>query len=360
MCGLLGMLTAHHNAVDFVPAIERALPCMRHRGPDEAGSWHDTDAVFGFNRLSIIDIAHSHQPLQWGPEGEPDRYAMTFNGEIYNYVELRKELQDLGYTFNTSGDGEPILVGYHHWGKDVVKHLRGMFGIAIWDTKEKQLFLARDPFGIKPLYYATTDKGTVFASEKKCILEMAPELGLDLSVDYRAVEHYVDLQYVPEPESLHTHIRRLESGCIGTVTQEGVVKQERYFKPQFNVRGVVKGEEQVLFDRIARALEDSVDKHMDRSCPAASIQRLLRRWQSVTTRIFSPSPPVLSARATPKLMWRRNPQQPSEWNTSSRLSLPRNTPMLSPRLCGTWMIQWRTPRWFRSTLWLRKPGSTSK
>ena len=262
MCGLLGMLTAHHNAVDFVPAIERALPCMRHRGPDEAGSWHDTDAVFGFNRLSIIDIAHSHQPLQWGPEGEPDRYAMTFNGEIYNYVELRKELQDLGYTFNTSGDGEPILVGYHHWGKDVVKHLRGMFGIAIWDTKEKQLFLARDPFGIKPLYYATTDKGTVFASEKKCILEMAPELGLDLSVDYRAVEHYVDLQYVPEPESLHTHIRRLESGCIGTVTQEGVVKQERYFKPQFNVRGVVKGEEQVLFDRIARALEDSVEKHM--------------------------------------------------------------------------------------------------
>ena len=108
MCGLLGMLTAHHNAVDFVPAIERALPCMRHRGPDEAGSWHDTDAVFGFNRLSIIDIAHSHQPLQWGPEGEPDRYAMTFNGEIYNYVELRKELQDLGYTFNTSGDGEPF------------------------------------------------------------------------------------------------------------------------------------------------------------------------------------------------------------------------------------------------------------
>jgi len=228
------MLTAHHNAVDFVPAIERALPCMRHGGPDEAGSWHDTDAVFGFNRLSIIDIAHSHQPLQWGPEGEPDRYAMTFNGEIYNYVELRKELQDLGYTFNTSGDGEPILVGYHHWGKDVVKHLRGMFGIAIWDTKEKQLFLARDPFGIKPLYYATTDKGTVFASEKKCILEMAPELGLDLSVDYRAVEHYVDLQYVPEPESLHTHIRRLESGCIGTVTQEigkavseGKVREDR-------------------------------------------------------------------------------------------------------------------------------------
>ena len=91
---------------------------------------------------------------------------MTFNGEIYNYVELRKELKELGYTFNTSGDGETIVVGYHHWGADVVRHLRGMFGFAIWDTETKQLFLARDPFGIKPLFYATTEAGTAFASEK--------------------------------------------------------------------------------------------------------------------------------------------------------------------------------------------------
>ena len=91
---------------------------------------------------------------------------MTFNGEIYNYIELRKELTELGYTFNTEGDKEPIVVGYHHWGTDVVQHLRGMFGIAIWDSVERQLFLARDPFGIKPLYYATTDKGTVLSESK--------------------------------------------------------------------------------------------------------------------------------------------------------------------------------------------------
>ena len=135
MCGLLSMLAANANAEEFVTAVEGALPCMRHRGPDAAGTWHDADAAFGFNRLSIIDLEHSHQPLRWGPKENPERYAMTFNGEIYNYIELREELQAAGYEFNTEGDGEPIVVGYHHWGKDVVEHLRGMFGIVIWDTE---------------------------------------------------------------------------------------------------------------------------------------------------------------------------------------------------------------------------------
>lgn len=256
------MLTSDANAAQFTDAVERALPCMRHRGPDEAGSWHDDDVVYGFNRLSIIDLAHSHQPLRWGPAETPERYALTFNGEIYNYLELREELESLGYTFRTSGDSETIVVGYHHWGEEVVEHLRGMFGIAIWDTQEKALFLARDQFGIKPLYYATTAAGTAFSSEKKSLLEMAPELGLDLNLDRRAIEHYVDLQYVPEPESLHTGIRRLESGCTATLRPGGEVVAKRYFKPNFDVTPVPKGSEQDLFDRIASALEDSVAKHM--------------------------------------------------------------------------------------------------
>ena len=262
MCGLLGMLAATGNVDKYVDALERSLPCMRHRGPDAAGTWHDGDAAFGFNRLSIIDLEHSHQPLRWGPEDQPDRYAMTFNGEIYNYVELREELQGLGYTFHTEGDGEPIVVGYHHWGKDVVNHLRGMFGIVIWDTHTKTMFAARDQFGIKPLYYATTEAGTVFASEMKCILEMADEIGLELNLDRRAIEHYVDLQYVPEPESLHANIRRVESGCTVTLRPGEDVVAERYFKPRFPVQQVKQGEEQQLFNRIAEALEDSVAKHM--------------------------------------------------------------------------------------------------
>ena len=262
MCGLLSMLTADSTASKFVASIENGLPCMRHRGPDAAGTWHDDDAVFGFNRLSIIDLEHSHQPLRWGPKENPERYAMTFNGEIYNYVELREELSALGYTFNTEGDGEPIAVGYHHWGAEVVEHLRGMFGIVIWDTETRTMFAARDQFGIKPLYCATTEAGTVFASEMKSILAMADDIGLDLSLDRRAIEHYVDLQYVPEPESLHADIRRVESGCTVTLRPGGEVVSDRYFRPTFPVEKVAKGEEQQLFNRIAQALEDSVEKHM--------------------------------------------------------------------------------------------------
>lgn len=262
MCGLLGMLTSNGDAERYVSAIERGLPCMHHRGPDAAGTWNDQDAVFGFNRLAIIDLEHSHQPLRWGPVDNPERYALTFNGEIYNFVELRAQLQAAGHEFKTSGDSETIVVGYHHWGKDVVEHLRGMFAFVIWDTETKTLFAARDQFGIKPLYYATTDAGTVFASEKKSILEMAEDLGLGLELDKRAIEHYADLQYVPEPESLHKEIRRVESGCTVTLTPGGHVESERYFKPRFETTPVPKGGEQELFDRIARVLEDSVEKHM--------------------------------------------------------------------------------------------------
>lgn len=262
MCGLLGFLSSNQCAADYRDAIADALTCMRHRGPDESQAWNDNDLVYGFNRLSIVDLEHSHQPLSWGPEGEADRYHLTFNGEIYNYVELRQELMSAGYTFLTDGDSETIVVGYHHWGADVVEHLRGMFAFAIWDTKDRELFLARDQFGIKPMYIATTSVGTVFSSEKKSILTLARDLGLDTNLDRRAIEHYVDLQYVPEPESLHLGIRRLESGCYATVIPGGEIQQHRYFRPRFPVTPLSEGSEQALFDRIAHALEDSVEKHM--------------------------------------------------------------------------------------------------
>ena len=262
MCGLLGLIAAQQRAGEYAPAIEGALHCMRHRGPDDAGTWHDDHVVFGFNRLSIIDLSHSHQPLQWGPDEEPNRYALAFNGEIYNYVELREELQAAGYTFNTEGDSETIVVGFHHWGQEVVEHLRGMFAFGIWDSQKEELFLARDQFGIKPMYYATSTAGTVFASEKKCILSMADALEISTELDVRALAHYTDLQYVPEPESLHKAIRRVESGCFAAVKPGGELKQERWFEPRFPVRKVAAGDEDKVFQKIAEALEDSVAKHM--------------------------------------------------------------------------------------------------
>ncbi|TSE01176.1 asparagine synthase (glutamine-hydrolyzing) [Skermania sp. ID1734] len=262
MCGLLGYLAADGTSATAVDLVDSAMHCLRHRGPDEHGTWHDADVVFGFNRLSIIDIAHSHQPLRWGPPEQPDRYALTFNGEIYNYLELRAELQADGAVFHTEGDGEPIVAAFHHWGPEAVQRLRGMFAFAIWDTVERTMFIARDPFGIKPLYLATGPDGTAFGSEKKSLLELLPLLGLSEDLDPRAIEHYTVLQYVPEPETLHRDIRRLESGCYATVKPGESPQVQRYFRPQFKVRPFQRGTEKQRYDEIAAALEDSVAKHM--------------------------------------------------------------------------------------------------
>nr|WP_296772006.1 asparagine synthase (glutamine-hydrolyzing) [Rhodococcus sp. (in: high G+C Gram-positive bacteria)] len=263
MCGLLGVLTSAGTNVAGVDAVSSAMHCMRHRGPDEPGTWHDDDVIFGFNRLSIIDIAHSHQPLRWGPAENPTRYALTFNGEIYNYLELRAELTaEHGAEFFTEGDGESIVAAFHYWGAEAVRRLRGMFAFAIWDTETSQMFLARDPFGIKPLFVATGAGGTAFGSEKKSLLELTDLVGIGTDLDPRATEHYTVLQYVPEPETLHLDIRRLESGCHATLSPGTAPKITRYFTPKFPVKPFTPGSEASRYREIAEALEDSVAKHM--------------------------------------------------------------------------------------------------
>ncbi|WP_328412866.1 asparagine synthase (glutamine-hydrolyzing) [Nocardia sp. NBC_00403] len=269
MCGLLGFLTSDVAAPDTVEQVYNALHCVRHRGPDERGTWHDDHLIFGFNRLSIIDIEHSHQPLRWGPPENRQRYALTFNGEIYNYLELRAQLAEAhaaefpdGKIFDTEGDSEAIVAAFHYWGPEAVRRLRGMFAFAIWDTETQELFLARDPFGIKPLFLATGPGGTAFGSEKKSLLELLPALGLTDALDPRALEHYTVLQYVPEPETLHADIRRLESGSHATLRQGEAPKVTRYFTPKFQVRPFAPGSAAARYREIAEAMEDSVAKHM--------------------------------------------------------------------------------------------------
>lgn len=147
-----------------------------------------------------------------GPADQPDRYVLVFNGEIYNYLELRQELAaSHGAVFATDGDGEAIVAGYHYWGPDVLPRLRGMFAFVLWDTLRGELFCARDPFGIKPLFMAGGPGGTAVGSEKKSLLDMADLVGFDTGdggIDQRALQHYTVLQYVPEPETLHR-------GCAG-------------------------------------------------------------------------------------------------------------------------------------------------
>jgi asparagine synthase (glutamine-hydrolysing) len=265
VCGLLGLLTAQQDAALRVSDVAVALRCQRHRGPDETGSWHDADVVLGFNRLSIIDLEHSHQPLRWGPPDAPERYTILFNGEIYNYLELREQLRGEPYAvdFATAGDTEVVLAAYHHFGPAAVQRLRGMFAFVIWDSRRRVMFGARDPFGIKPLFSCAGPGGMAFASEKKSLLKLAPSLGVLTAIDRRALQHYLTLQYVPEPASLHTGITRIESGTSFTASSGGKLITQRYFHPDFRPRQLrSEAQAEALYDEITTAMRDSVAKHM--------------------------------------------------------------------------------------------------
>jgi asparagine synthase (glutamine-hydrolysing) len=256
VCGLIGFLSADGTAPRTAPDIDRALPQMRHRGPDEGGVWHDDDVAIGFRRLSIIDIDHSHQPLPW----LKGRYQLIFNGEIYNYLELRDRLaKDFGATFETDGDGEAIVAGYHYLGPKIVRELRGMFAFLLWDAEERVLFGARDWFGIKPLFTYTDERGTFFASEKKSLLEVASPATRE-AVDTTSLQQYLTLQYVPEPATMHTGVRRVESGTYFTLKPGERPQPHRYFHPDFAIKPVPDADK--LYRQIAEALEDSVEKHM--------------------------------------------------------------------------------------------------
>src|SRR3954467_1885309 len=260
MCGLLAYLSTDADRVDesTVAGMRDALHCLHHRGPDDTAVWSDGHAVLAFNRLSIIDVEGSPQPLPYAQ----DRSRILFNGEIYNYVELREELAAAGADLRTHGDTETIVAGYHLWGEDVVTRLRGMFAFVIWDTQARTAFGARDPFGIKPLFTARlADGGLVFSSEKKAVLELLGGTKGAGGGDPPSLQPYLTLQYVPEPATLHRGIRRIESGTSFTVV-DGELTTKRYFQPTFPVRPVAQDEQQALYDRIAEVLDDSVRVHM--------------------------------------------------------------------------------------------------
>jgi asparagine synthase (glutamine-hydrolysing) len=259
MCGLIGFLAAGPGTAQLPETtrrIEIARDEMRHRGPDDGGIWSDQDVVIGFRRLSLIDWEHSHQPLPY----LQNRYHLIFNGEIYNYLELRERLtEEFGATFSTNGDGEAIVAGYHYLGEKIVELLRGMFSFLIWDSEERVMFGARDWFGIKPLYTYTDERGSFFASDKKALLSVAPD-EVSLDVNTEALQHYLTLQYVPEPASMHSRITRIDSGTCFTVRPGEAVRTRRYFTPDFPIKPVPEPEK--LYHEIAEVLRDSVAKHM--------------------------------------------------------------------------------------------------
>jgi asparagine synthase (glutamine-hydrolysing) len=267
MCGLLAFFSSRGDAGAHRDPLGTALECLHHRGPDDTGvEVVGEDGVFAHKRLSIIDVALSHEPLPYAD----GRYLITFNGEIYNYLELREELtREFGARFATAGDGEAIVAGYHYWGEDVVRRLRGMFAFVIWDRQERRAFGARDPFGIKPLHYLETAEGLYLASEKKALLPFAPSAAAgDAGVDTANVSHYLTLQYVPEPRTLHKGIARIGSGECLTWTPGGGTHTRRWYTPTF--RPTPTDDPQKLYDRIRETLRDSVRMHMRADVPVGA------------------------------------------------------------------------------------------
>ncbi|CAN5865059.1 asparagine synthase (glutamine-hydrolyzing) [soil metagenome] len=258
MCGLLGLVSGGGQAKSRVDAIADAMHLLRHRGPDETEIWADDDAVLAFQRLSIIDVDLSHQPLPYGDGQDPERYRILFNGEVYNYLELRERLRaEYGASFATEGDTEVVVAAYRYLGEECVRELRGMFAFVIWDRQERRAFGARDHFGIKPLYVAVDGTDVYLGSEKKSLLALLGErVG---EVDQRSLQHYLTLQYVPEPGSLHTGVRRIESGTTFTVV-DGVLHTRRYFHPTFPIRADV--DKRSRYRQIQDVLRDSVRVHM--------------------------------------------------------------------------------------------------
>jgi asparagine synthase (glutamine-hydrolysing) len=274
VCGLLGLLAARGGALFddalFDALFDDALVCVRHRGPDGTGTWRDPDVALGVNRLAVADAPP--RPTHHG-----GRYTVVLDGTIHNERALRDELVHRhGAALATGGAAEVVAAAFHRWGPAALGRLRGTFAFLIWDARERVLFGARDPFGVKPLYVATGPGGAAFASEKKSLLRLAPALGLvnpHTDVDPVALQHYLLLQYVPEPATLHRAVQRVESGTHFTVRPGGEVEFERYFVPTFHAgaaAGTGSRSPAGLHDRIASVLRDSVATRMRTDAPVGA------------------------------------------------------------------------------------------
>jgi asparagine synthase (glutamine-hydrolysing) len=261
MCGFIGCI--HDQAHEYRDVDKQLFKNMNdvitHRGPDDDGYFYDEFIQFGFRRLSIIDIESGHQPLTY----ENERYWIIFNGEIYNYLELRQELVDEGLTFATHSDTEVIIALYSHYKEKAVEKLRGMFAFLIYDKEEQTLYGARDPFGIKPLFYYYDGQRTYFGSEKKSILLALEKQELNRD----ALQHYLTYQFVPEPYSMTEGIQKLEPGHYFTKKVNAQMEIKRYWRASFHP---VQKSESDFVKEIKDVLFDSVKMHMRSDVPVGS------------------------------------------------------------------------------------------
>jgi len=265
MCGIAGAVVRPESLVDL-PVIDRMLDSLAHRGPDGRGTARYSSqagdrVLLGHRRLAIIDPAGGKQPMCDDTAG----LALTFNGEIYNFRELRAELAACGCKFSLDSDTEVLLRAYQHWGEKVVERLRGMFAFAIWDASRQQLFIARDRFGEKPLFLHEDADGIYFASEIKALLHLPqPRPQVNLS----AVWDFLAYRYVPGPQTLLEGIRKLAPGTCAT-WKDGRLTERRYWvapdrEPAGGGRFAVGGE---IVPEFLSRLDESVKMQMVSDVP---------------------------------------------------------------------------------------------
>lgn len=248
MCGIAGIVTKREDKKEIIEAMSKRI---EHRGPDGEGYFFDGDVALAHRRLSIIDLSTGNQPMF----NEDDTVVTVYNGEIYNYVELRDELVKAGHKFKTKSDTEVLIHGFEEWHTDLPKYLRGMFAFAIYDKKSNELFLARDNFGIKPLYYTVMDGTFMFASEIKAFLD-TPDFKKELNEDI--LQAYLEFSFVPTNETFFKGVYRLDAGS-SLLYKDGDIKIDKYFKLDF------KDKEQTLaeaVESISEVMKDSVNRHL--------------------------------------------------------------------------------------------------
>ena len=261
MCGIAGIVAPFPSDRLRAGAVAMA-EAQRHRGPDGAGVHVQGPVAIAHRRLSIIDLEAGAQPLS----NEDGSVWITFNGEIYNYRELRRDLESRGHQFRSKSDTEVIVHAYEEWGDDCVRRLRGMFAFAINDTRRHRLFLARDQFGIKPLVYVEQDGWFAFASELQAFQSLA-DVKLDL--DVRAIDEYLALQYIPAPRTVYTQARKLPPAHVMSVEYDGRVHgPTRYWRPEFN--SDPKRTDEQWLEAFDATLTDSVRAHLVSDVPVGA------------------------------------------------------------------------------------------
>ena len=260
MCGICGLIDfTGQNSVDLKRAVQKMALRLAHRGPDAEGLWHEPGVAFGHRRLKVIDLVGSRQPM----EDITGRYVIVFNGEIYNYLEIRKELEEAGMRFRSKGDTEVLLNAYAFFGERCLNKLNGMYAFVVWDKKEKVLFAARDRVGVKPFFYGIGSGGIfAFASE----IQAFRNLPLDFSIRYSALEQYLRHGFIRSPATIFKGIQELRPANFLRYNARGL-EINRYWSPPMSDPSLKKRPEAELTEELRDLLRSSVHLRLRSDVP---------------------------------------------------------------------------------------------